>query len=114
MLIESILHLLAEEGLISKEKVLEAINGLVELAHEEDRTRHGGSAVKLLEAIAQTFAAKGSDEVMSPPVSMLRLAGSSKGADEIGRSQVRPKRPIGIVPKRPAPIIAVNRSSSMQ
>jgi hypothetical protein len=55
MLIESILHLLAEEGLISKEKVLDAINRLVELAHEDDRTRHSGSAVELLEVIAQTF-----------------------------------------------------------
>jgi hypothetical protein len=79
MLTESILHLLAEEGLISKEKVLDAINGLVELAREDNRTRHNGSAVKLLEVIAQTFAVKESDEVRSPRVSMRRSAGSSKG-----------------------------------
>ncbi len=79
MLTEITLHLLAEEGLISKEKVLDAINGLVELAHEDDRTRHSSSAVKLLEVIAQTFAAKGCDEVRSPPVSARRSAGISKG-----------------------------------
>ena len=77
MLTESNLHLLAEEGLISKEKVLEAIKGLLELAHEDDRTHHG-SAVKLLEAIAQTLAVKGSDEVRSHPMSRRRSAGSSK------------------------------------
>jgi hypothetical protein len=33
MLTERNPHFLAEEGLISKEKVLEAINGLLELAH---------------------------------------------------------------------------------
>ena len=47
MLTESNLHLLAEEGLISKEKVLEAIKRLLELAHEDDQTasqRLGGAA----------------------------------------------------------------------
>jgi hypothetical protein len=53
MLTESILHLLAEEGLISKEKVLEATKELFELAHEDDQTHHSGSAVKLLEALAR-------------------------------------------------------------
>jgi hypothetical protein len=38
MLKESNLHLLAEKGLISKEKVLEAIRVLLELAHEDDQT----------------------------------------------------------------------------
>jgi hypothetical protein len=38
MLTESNLHLLAEEGLISKEKVLEAIKRLLELAHGDDQT----------------------------------------------------------------------------
>jgi hypothetical protein len=86
MLTESILHLLAEEGLISKEKVLDAINGLVELAHDDNRTRHNGSAVKLLEVIAQTFASKGCDEISSPPVSMRRSAGYRKDADKmVGR-----------------------------
>ena len=78
MLTESILHLLADEGLISKEKVLDAINGLLELAHEDDRTRGSGSAGKLLQAIAQTLAVKGSDEVRSHPMSRRRSAGLSK------------------------------------
>jgi hypothetical protein len=78
MLTESNLHLLAEEGLIWKEKVLEAIKGLLELAHEDDQTHHSGSAGKLLEVIAQTLAVKGSDEVSSHPMSRRRSAGSSK------------------------------------
>ena len=36
MLCESILHLLVEEGVISKEKALDAIDGVVELARENE------------------------------------------------------------------------------
>jgi hypothetical protein len=71
ILCESILHLLVEEGVISNEKALETIEGVLELARESDKigqrrsTSH--SAVQLIEAIAHTFAVKGSDEVMSLP-----------------------------------------------
>jgi len=36
LLCESILHILVEEGVISKEKPLEAIEGVLELAREND------------------------------------------------------------------------------
>ena len=36
MLCESILHILVEEGVISSEKALEAIDGVVELAQEKN------------------------------------------------------------------------------
>jgi hypothetical protein len=69
MLCESILHILVEEGVISKEKALKAIDGVVELARENDeigrRPSASRSAVQLIEAIAQTFALKGLDEVTS-------------------------------------------------
>jgi hypothetical protein len=69
MLCESILHILVEEGVISKEKALEAIDGVVELARANDevgqRPSASRSAVQLIEAIAQTFALKGLDEVTS-------------------------------------------------
>jgi hypothetical protein len=69
MLCESILHLLVEEGVISKEKALDAIDGVVELARANDevgqRPSASRSAVQLIEAIAQTFALKGLDEVTS-------------------------------------------------
>ena len=69
MLCESILHILVEEGVISKEKALEAINGVVELARGNDevgqRPSASRSAVQLIKAIAQSFALKGLDEVTS-------------------------------------------------
>jgi hypothetical protein len=68
MLCESILHLLVEERVISNEKALGAINSVVELARENaigQCSSAGRSAVQLIEAIAQTFALKGSDEVTS-------------------------------------------------
>ena len=71
MLCESILHILVEEGVISKEKALDAINGVVDLTRENDDIGQCRSAsrstVQLIEAIAQTFAPKGSDEVTSLP-----------------------------------------------
>ena len=67
MLCESILHILVEDGVISKEKALEAIDGVVQLARENDeigrRPSASRSAVQLIEAIARTFALKGLDEV---------------------------------------------------
>jgi hypothetical protein len=71
MLCESILHILVEEGVISNEKALEAINGVVELTRENDnigqRRSASRSAAQLIEAIAQTFALKGLDEVTPLP-----------------------------------------------
>jgi hypothetical protein len=71
MLCESILHILVEEGVISKDRALDAINGVVELAREKNgigehrSTSH--SATQLIEAIAQTFALKGLDEATPVP-----------------------------------------------
>jgi hypothetical protein len=66
MLCESILHLLVEERVITKERALEAINGIVELLQESDEIGQGrstrSSAVQLIEAIARTFALKGPNE----------------------------------------------------
>jgi|GEM_PF-1673261 len=82
MLCESILHLLVEEGVISKEKALDAIDGVVELARENEicqRRSTSRSAVQLIEAIARTFALKGLDEVTSPPAATWRSPGYSRG-----------------------------------
>ena len=66
MLCESILYLLVEERVITNERALEAINGVLELLKESDeigqRRSNRCSAVPLLEAIARTFALKGADE----------------------------------------------------
>jgi hypothetical protein len=83
MLCESILHILVEEGVISKERAVEAINGVVELAREKDgigehrSTSH--SATQLIEAIAQTFALKGLDEITSAPAEREGRPGCSRG-----------------------------------
>ena len=83
MLCESILHILVEEGVISDEKALDAINGVAELTRENDdigrRRSARRSAVQLLEAIAQTFALKGSDEVTSLPATARGRPGCSRG-----------------------------------
>ena len=83
MLCESILHILVEEGVISKEKALEAIDGVVQLARENDeigrRPSASRSAVQLIEAIARTFALKGLDEVPPPPAATWRSPGYSRG-----------------------------------
>jgi hypothetical protein len=65
MLCESILHLLVEERVITNERALEAINGVLELLESDaigQRRSTSCSAVPLLEAIARTFALKGADE----------------------------------------------------
>src|SRR5258708_3596833 len=93
MLCESILHLLVEEGVISKEKALDAIDGVVELARENEicqRRSTSRSAVQLIEMIAQTFALKGSDEVTSLPAERRGRGGGSKGA---GRGAPAPPPP---------------------
>jgi hypothetical protein len=83
MLCESILHILVEEGVISNETALNAINGVVELAREKDgigehrSTSH--SATQLIEAIAQTFALKGLDEVTPAPAERGGRPGCSRG-----------------------------------
>ena len=82
MLCESILHLLVEEGVISKEKALDAIDGVVELARENEicqRRSTSRSAVQVIEMIAQTFALKGSDEVTSLPAERRGRLGCSRG-----------------------------------
>jgi hypothetical protein len=83
MLCESILHLLVEERVISKERALDAINGVVELAREKDgigehrSTSHSGT--QLIEAIAQTFDLKGLDEVTPAPAERGGRPGYSRG-----------------------------------
>ena len=82
MLCESILHILVEEGVISNEKALEAIDGVVELGRENEigqRRSASRSAVQLIEAIARTFALKGLDEVTSPPAATWRSPGCLRG-----------------------------------
>ena len=83
ILCESILHILVEERVISNEKALEAIDGVVELTRENDdigqRRSARRSAVQLIEAIAQTFAHKGSDEVTSLPAERRGGLGCSRG-----------------------------------
>ena len=83
MLCESILHILVEEGVISNEKALETIEGVLELARESDkigqRRSTSRSAAQLIEAIAHTFAVKGSDEVMSLPEERPGQPGCSRG-----------------------------------
>jgi hypothetical protein len=62
MLCESILHLLVEEGVITKTRALDAIEGVTELAremteHDESRA-NSCAAVTLVEMIGESFAAK--------------------------------------------------------
>ena len=62
MLCESVLHVLVEEGVLTKAKAIEAIETVVELIREiaevgpPDITNH--AATHLLEAIAESFALK--------------------------------------------------------
>jgi hypothetical protein len=83
MLCESILHILVEEGVISTERALDAINGVVELARENDgigqHRSASPSATQLIEAIAQSFALKGLDEVTSLPAATRARPGYSRG-----------------------------------
>jgi hypothetical protein len=62
MLCESLLHLLVEEGVLPKEKVLETIAGVVELARERAEigksAEASGSALELIDRMAQSFAVK--------------------------------------------------------
>lgn len=85
ILCESILHLLVEEGVISNEKALETIEGVLELARESDKTGQrrstSYSAVQLIEAIAHTFAVKGPDEVTSLSAATRGRPGCSRGPE---------------------------------
>jgi hypothetical protein len=62
MLCESVLHVLIEEGVLTKAKAIEAIETVVELTREiaevgpPDITNH--AATHLVEAIAESFALK--------------------------------------------------------
>jgi hypothetical protein len=62
MLFESLLHLLVEERVIGKEKAIEAIEGVVELAHEmaerDGMSSRNHTAVTLAESIATSFRSK--------------------------------------------------------
>jgi len=62
MLCESLLHVLVEEGVVPREKVIEAIDLVADLVRDRAQTQtHGGkgsSPVALIERIAATFAAK--------------------------------------------------------
>jgi hypothetical protein len=55
MLCESLLHVLVEEGVLPKEKALEAIVTVAELVREMGET---GAAVNIIEDIARSFTAK--------------------------------------------------------
>jgi hypothetical protein len=61
MLCESVLHVLVEEGVLTKAKASEAINTVLELTREMADGNPGTEphiAVNLVEAIAQSFALK--------------------------------------------------------
>ena len=62
MLCESLLHLLVEQRVITRETATEAIEGVAELTREmtSARTRRmsRGSAVELIDRIRESFAAK--------------------------------------------------------
>jgi hypothetical protein len=62
MLCESLLHLFVDEGLIAKEKALEALEGVAELAGErpenDARAESKPSLASLVEAIATSFKLK--------------------------------------------------------
>ena len=67
MLCESLLHLLVEEGVITKTKAIEAIDGVAELAREstklDGRRAKLSHAMALVETIADSFAAKDEGQV---------------------------------------------------
>jgi hypothetical protein len=61
MLCESLLHVLVEEGVLTRAKAIEAIETVVALTREMADGNPGTEphiAVNLIEAIAQSFAAK--------------------------------------------------------
>jgi hypothetical protein len=62
MLCESLFHVLVEQGVISRENAIEAINGVVDLAHEmgEGGSGHCGhrAGLILIETIRDSFLLK--------------------------------------------------------
>ena len=62
MLSESLFHLLVEQGVISREKAIEAIDGIAELIHEATErdtcTVNDRAAAVLVETLRESFAAK--------------------------------------------------------
>ncbi|MFZ2079024.1 MAG: hypothetical protein WAV38_20720 [Xanthobacteraceae bacterium] len=58
MLCESLIHLLVEEGVITKEKALEAIESVAELAREMSKNETTAYAAAIAETIAASFRLK--------------------------------------------------------
>jgi hypothetical protein len=62
MLCESILHVLVEEGILTKTKAMEAIETVLELTRDAAEAAPlestNQAAVRLVEAIAESFASK--------------------------------------------------------
>ena len=62
MLCESILHVLVEEGILTKTKAMEAIETVLELTRDaaevEPHDNTSQAAISLVEAIAESFASK--------------------------------------------------------
>jgi hypothetical protein len=62
MLCDTLLHLLVEGRVVGRDKVIEAIEGVVGLAREMDddgaRGDDGRSALAIIESIAESFARK--------------------------------------------------------
>jgi hypothetical protein len=62
MLCESLFHLLVEQGVISRDKAIEAIDGVAELIHEEVEQRPctvaDNAAAVLVDTLRASFAAK--------------------------------------------------------
>ena len=62
MLCESILHILVEEGILTKTKAMEAIETVLELTRDAAEAapleNTNQAAIRLVEAIAESFASK--------------------------------------------------------
>jgi hypothetical protein len=62
MLCESLLHILVEQHVITREKAIEALDGLAELTREMAQDGTGrmpsSSPIELIERIGQSFASK--------------------------------------------------------
>jgi hypothetical protein len=65
MLCESVLHVLVEEGVLTKTKAMEAIETVLELTRDaaeaaplENTNQAAKAAISLVEAIAESFASK--------------------------------------------------------
>jgi hypothetical protein len=87
MLFESLLHVLVEEGIVSKEKALEAIEGVAELAREIDERKRGTAkswsagrdATALLQTLVESFTAK--SQIPAPRRQDAATEDSENGSD---------------------------------